>query len=717
MKKIIIYYFFFLLSIFSLLSSGVIDSQDGFQYLAVARNIYYTGKPTAPVYEYNERKNVHLSTYLGKDGNTYSPTGLGYSLAMLPAVAITDIIYKIYGVSPPQHFPLENDWLILLTTSFTNGFFASSLGVILFLYLIELGLSKKQALFISFAGLFTTNLLVYAKHSFPHMMFMTFLFLAFFLIKKHFLTNRNPVLIFAGLSFGIVSITYNQTFLLTTIPLGLYFLTLSKFRLNFSSIKFLLSKFIFFFLGFLPFIIIYFWFENLRSGASQNLADPLDLVNRATNPFRNLPITVFFEGLYGQLFSPGRSVFLYSPILLLIIFFRHRIKKAIFSEVWAFLLLSIIYILFYASLYSIGKPEQGIAGLWHGESSWGPRYLSVLIPFGILIIGFIYTQLNKFEKRFVFYPLLLLGLFVELLGIVMPYQIKFHELEHKFFVNSTEYPNYTYSNLLPRYSPVVMMSKKLIKLIQTVPTTLDHSIYNVRFYDGVEFPFSVGGERWRVVDGRGYISFDNPDNSIKKITMGLINHPIEEASYSAVVKVFINDHQLQKEGEAFLPTERKLIDLIVPENLLKPKHNQLIIDVQMKSLRDDSLISEINQYRDDPASYTNKNKQPTEYIPQILGMISFSINGQEINKESLDFPYVSSLGPVMMGVKYNTYGGKITDPWRFWELHTQVYERTPDFWWMTYLYYWDIPKISLILLFIGSILAFVYFSLKTFKSI
>src|SRR5258706_15369396 len=107
MKKIVIYYFLLLLSVFIFLSSGIIDSQDGFEYVEVARNIYYTGQPTGPVYKYDTRENIFMAVHKGKDGKTYSNVGLGFSLAMLPAVAITDAIYKIYHISPPVNFPLD----------------------------------------------------------------------------------------------------------------------------------------------------------------------------------------------------------------------------------------------------------------------------------------------------------------------------------------------------------------------------------------------------------------------------------------------------------------------------------------------------------------------------------------------------------------------------------------------------------------------------------
>src|SRR4030042_2432921 len=101
MRKFLIYYFLFLFFLLSLFASGVIDSQDGFQYLGVARKIFYTGEPTAPSpKDYLTGKNIHLSTEIAANGKAYSPTGLGYSLAMIPAVAVTDLFYKMYHGTP-----------------------------------------------------------------------------------------------------------------------------------------------------------------------------------------------------------------------------------------------------------------------------------------------------------------------------------------------------------------------------------------------------------------------------------------------------------------------------------------------------------------------------------------------------------------------------------------------------------------------------------------
>lgn len=105
MNRSFLLLFLFVSAVMCLFSSGVIESQDGLAYLSVARNIYYQGKPIAPPYEFDVGKNIHMDNQKqGKDGNYYSPTGIGYSLTLVPTVAISDFLHHTYQVSPPVHF-------------------------------------------------------------------------------------------------------------------------------------------------------------------------------------------------------------------------------------------------------------------------------------------------------------------------------------------------------------------------------------------------------------------------------------------------------------------------------------------------------------------------------------------------------------------------------------------------------------------------------------
>lgn len=693
MKKLFLYYFIFLFSLLSIFSSGIIDSIDGFQYLAVARHIYYKGEPTSPPYDYAERKNIHMSMVTGKDGKSYSLTGLGFSLAYLPAVAITDIVYKIYDINPAVHFPLENDWLIFLTAGFTNAFIGAMLGVILFIYFIILGLTRKQALLFSLISIFATNLFVYTKHSMPHMMFVAFLMLSFLLIKLYSMRKEKYLLMISGLSFGVVIITYNPTFILAALPLFVYYILLGKYKLNKAILASIFRDILIFLVGILPFIFIYSWFENLRSIQSTS---NLILVSANYLAYK-LSIGVFFEGIYGHLFSPGRSIFIYSPLLLIIVFFWHKIRKNIYPEFFAFILYFIILVAFYAKAYSVGSIDQGIAALWHGESSWGPRYLTPLLPLGMLVVGVIYKDLSKRVRYLVFYPLVIVGIYIEILGILLPYQTKYSNLQGKFYVNSTEYVVAVYSNFLPRYTPILTMSKNLVKLVQNFPKTFDHGIYNVKLYDGIDFPFNVGPERWRVIEGKGYISFDNNSkNPVSEITLGLINHPISESSSSAILQFSLNGKSLLDNPFRLAVTERNLLRIPVKKELVKDKDNKLVAQVRF----------------DDP--------KVLQMGGQILGLQFFDINGQRQNLESIDVPYVSPLGPKIAGIIYQNWGGENEqvlgfankDPWKTWDIHTQTFERLPDFWWIRNLYYWDIPKEWIIVPFLLNLVILILAGVK-----
>lgn len=95
-----------------------------------------------------------------------------------------------------------------------------------------------------------------------------------------------------------------------------------------------------------------------------------DFANRFT-AWLDLPIWI---GLYGNLLSPGKSIFLYAPPLVLALFgslpFVPRHKW------WAlpFIGIPLLYILIYSS-----------KGVWYGGSAWGPRYLVPAVPFFLMM--------------------------------------------------------------------------------------------------------------------------------------------------------------------------------------------------------------------------------------------------------------------------------------------------------------------------------------------
>jgi hypothetical protein len=82
------------------------------------------------------------------------------------------------------------------------------------------------------------------------------------------------------------------------------------------------------------------------------------------------------ESLYGFLFSPGESVFVFSPLLILSPWYFRSFARRYRNETIVILAMSFTYLLFYSKAY-----------LWHGQWSFGPRYLVAIVPLLLLPLG------------------------------------------------------------------------------------------------------------------------------------------------------------------------------------------------------------------------------------------------------------------------------------------------------------------------------------------
>lgn len=80
---------------------------------------------------------------------------------------------------------------------------------------------------------------------------------------------------------------------------------------------------------------------------------------------------IAYQGILGYLASPGKSLFLYSPILLLALItpFVKKLRRA--DTVWPLALLAVFVV-----VWALVRGE-----LWWGGANWGPRYMVPLTPF------------------------------------------------------------------------------------------------------------------------------------------------------------------------------------------------------------------------------------------------------------------------------------------------------------------------------------------------
>lgn len=114
--------------------------------------------------------------------------------------------------------------------------------------------------------------------------------------------------------------------------------------------------------------------------------------------FHWLPI----EGIVGLLFSPGKSIFLYSSPLILSLILWPKFRHNNPALAWALMLMAITALIFYGAWWA-----------WHGGWVWGPRFLVPLVPLWCLPLGMLPPRRNWASLMLV---VCVLGVIVQILG-------------------------------------------------------------------------------------------------------------------------------------------------------------------------------------------------------------------------------------------------------------------------------------------------------------
>jgi hypothetical protein len=383
----------------------------------------------------------------GLGGNVFSKKGLAISLLAVPLYWIG---MNLSGVGLVQTAMLLNPIVTALT------------GAIIFLYLRQLGYSSRISLWVALLFGLGTVAAVYTKvFSSEPVSAMALLLAVYFASRCH----RERALIhssLAGLSLGLAVATTAAN--LITAPFLLLYLSCitihdSRFTIHDRD----RWKHLAFFLTSLAVVCLVVGSYNYA-----RFGDPLDSGRRfAKGEAFSTPLWL---GLYGFLFSPYKSVFLYSPILLAcfvsfpLFFKRHRL------EGWLLGLIVIAHLLLFAKWY-----------MWWGGFAWGPRFLVPLTPFlAVTLAPLIEGVLTRGSllARLALAVLALLSTVVQVLGVSVNfvlYEVKLREIFPAPEVNPALYDPPALYDL--RYSPILgqmrLLSREYCDLAWLGPDWID----------------------------------------------------------------------------------------------------------------------------------------------------------------------------------------------------------------------------------------------------
>jgi hypothetical protein len=341
---------------------------------------------------------------------------------------------RFLGTGNVQTIFLLNIWVTALT------------GVVLFISVLFCGYSRLTA-FVS-ALLFGVGTLAwpYTQTYFRDVLAMLFVTISwacsFFIVtssgKKHKPKTTNALnWFFLSLSLFAGILTKNTIVLAA--PVLIIYLSVSKFtdkpQFNFGLFLGNYWKRIIVVFGSIL-IIIVIWLKFIPSTgllARYSLNYYISLFIK----FFHSPHPYFWEAIAGPLFSPGKSIFLYSPILLLSTVGLYK-RWRLAWPAWIFLLLLILgQALFYD-------------GDWWGHINWGLRYLLPALP--LLMIASapaIEWLLKTWKSQILLICLSTFSIMIQLLGVLVPSQKYFVEL---YNINSSISESLAIWN--PKFSPI-----------------------------------------------------------------------------------------------------------------------------------------------------------------------------------------------------------------------------------------------------------------------
>jgi 4-amino-4-deoxy-L-arabinose transferase-like glycosyltransferase len=335
----------------------------------------------------------------GTDGREYSWVGIGSALLAVPFF----IAGKLIG-SP------EN------AVSIMNQIVGAATVVLVFLFSISLGYSKRASLFVAiFYGLGTMAWPL-TKQAFDHTVETFFVLLSVYCMYLYVVNKKFSRLLLSAFSLGVAFIT-RQTSILVIPPLFMlmivYYSKKSGFR---TTVRLMARDVVLFFFAFLPFIVLILWYNHYRFGSIFEAGYSLYAARTGIDFFTG---TSLLTGLSGFLISSGKGFFYYSPVAILFFFsIKGFIKKHTGLGV-SFIFIMISYLFFLSkNLY------------WHGDWAWGPRYIFVLTPFFIIPIAELLDSKNCLEKSFrrlVVYSIFALSIVIQLAAVSVDF--------HKYFLN------------------------------------------------------------------------------------------------------------------------------------------------------------------------------------------------------------------------------------------------------------------------------------------
>ncbi|MFT5366746.1 MAG: hypothetical protein ACI8V2_001695 [Candidatus Latescibacterota bacterium] len=363
------FYLFICISCIYLLTAGGHYGGDGFWNYLTARSLILNGDLVISDQNFAIPEMQRQYQSVASSNRTYSKYGLGLPLAELPFLGVGHILSQFVSKLP-------TDYLTMFTTSLTNVFICALWSLGFFRLALQLGYQHRTVWWLTLFFALGSMVFPYAGYGFSEPLVGISLLGAtggcFFFVKNEPLR----ALVVVSICIGLAILT--KLYVIITLPIFLLYMwptfkTQSNKRLPAITI---LAPLLFF-------LIVILFHNHIRYNNIFHTGYHLDTLSQQGGYFAFYP-TQIITALYGLLFSTGRGLVFFLPVVCLFPFAYRHFKVSHPKEAKLFLRIIIIHLILFTFMID-----------WHAGSSWGPRYLLPIIPYLILPLGSLIESADK----------------------------------------------------------------------------------------------------------------------------------------------------------------------------------------------------------------------------------------------------------------------------------------------------------------------------------
>jgi hypothetical protein len=452
--------FLFVLALYVLTSPGRIDIVDGQARFDVTYNWLVIGRPIV-----RDQLIAPFMSVPGRHAFRYSYYGAPASIFAMPLVWL-GLLTSAPAIQPSQFL-----------FSLTSSIIGAGIAPILFLFYLELGLTRRRAFAWTMVSSFATFIWPASNTTFDNGQHAFFALAAVYLGFLGARRKSATYAAFGGLMAGVL-VLYQEYFLLIIPALALSTLAwkledssfapapaarpeaivwrvVSHLKQTFQAPLTLVRaawdrpgearsscvRYCLFLAGVSVGVVLSFAYNDLRFGSYLENGKMRSITANAYPLFGN-PLAGFLT----LLVSPGKSIFLYSPPIVLGIlgmrsFWRRHPETAV-----AIILASLSLVLFLSCICFVG-----------GDWCWGPRYLAVLVP--LWALAFPFVSFNRIRRELVI-AIVALGLLVQVMALSVENQRFFLERGFQdYFWAEDPWVYFKYSALFARVGEAVSLSE------------------------------------------------------------------------------------------------------------------------------------------------------------------------------------------------------------------------------------------------------------------